>query len=50
MLTFALVQHHGYSMIELDNMIPFERDIFKNLLENHLEKQRQEIEQSGYGK
>jgi len=29
---FALVQHHKYSLTELENMIPFERDIYVELL------------------
>ena len=29
---FALMQHHKYSLTELDNMIPFEREIYVNLL------------------
>ena len=26
------MQHHKYSLTELDNMIPFEREIYVNLL------------------
>ena len=29
---FAMMQHHKYSLTELDNMIPFEREIYVNLL------------------
>ena len=29
---FSLMQHHKYSLTELDNMIPFEREIYVNLL------------------
>ena len=27
-----MMQHHKYSLTELDNMIPFEREIYVNLL------------------
>jgi len=29
---FALMQHHKYSLTELENMIPWERDVYVNLL------------------
>jgi len=35
------MQHHKYSLTELDNMIPFERDIYVNLLKNYLEEQEE---------
>jgi len=41
-LNFALMQHHKYSLTELDNMIPFERDIYVTLLKNHLEAQEEQ--------
>jgi len=47
MTNFAMVQHHKYSLTELENMIPWERDIYVSLLLNHVkeEKQRLEIQQ-----
>ena len=43
---FALIQHHNYSLAELENMIPWERDIYLGLLLNYIkeEKERQEEE------
>lgn len=41
-LNFALMQHHKYSLTELDNMIPFERDIYVTLLKNHLKEMEEE--------
>ena len=32
---FALMQHHKYSLTELENMMPWERDIYMGLLLNH---------------
>jgi len=40
-LNFALMQHHNYSLSELENMIPFERDIYVTFLKSHLEEQEE---------
>lgn len=34
-----MMQNHKYSLTELDNMIPFEREIYIALLKNHIEEQ-----------
>ncbi len=44
-INFALMQHHKYSLTELENMIPWELDIYMILLENHLEEQKQRHEE-----
>lgn len=36
---FALVQHHKYSLTELENMIPWEREVYVTLLKNYIEEQ-----------
>jgi len=46
-LNFALMQHHKYSLTELENMIPWERDIYVTLLKNFLEEQEEKIKQKG---
>lgn len=43
-MNFALMQHHKYSLTELDNMIPFEREIYIGLLIQHLEEEKQKYE------
>jgi len=35
---FSLAQHHKYSITEIENLIPFERDIYVNLLLQFLEE------------
>jgi hypothetical protein len=40
-LNFALMQHHNYSLTELEDMIPFERDIYVTFLKNFLEEQEE---------
>ena len=45
---FALMQHHKYSLTELEDMIPWERDVYVNLLIAHIqeEERRQKQEES----
>jgi hypothetical protein len=45
---FAMVQHHKYSLTELEEMIPFERDIYITLLGEFIkeENQRQREQQA----
>lgn len=39
---FAMAQHHKYSINELEQMLPYEIDIYFNMLIVFLEKQREE--------
>ena len=39
-LNFALMQHHKYSLTEIENMIPWERDIYVELLKQHIEEEK----------
>jgi|TARA_B100001769_G_scaffold849_1_gene644 hypothetical protein len=39
-LNFAMMQYHKYSLTEIENMIPWERDIYVGLLQAHLEEER----------
>jgi len=43
-MNFALMQYHKYSLDELENMIPFEREIYVSLLIKHLEEEKQKYE------
>ena len=40
-VNFDMVQHHKYSLTELENMIPWERDIYVELLLKHLEEEKE---------
>jgi hypothetical protein len=40
-LNFAMIQIHKYSLTEIENMIPFERDLYVELLLQHLEQQKE---------
>lgn len=37
---FAMVQHHKYSIEELEDLIPFERDLYSDMLLSYLEKNK----------
>jgi len=39
---FAMMQHHKYSLAEIENMIPWERYVFIDLLSEFLKKQEQD--------
>ena len=36
---FALVQHHKWSLTEIENMFPWEREIYITLLKNWIEEE-----------
>jgi hypothetical protein len=42
---FSLMQHHKYSLTELENMMPFERKIYISLLVNYLEEEAEKAKQ-----
>ena len=39
------MQHHKYSLTELDNMLPWERDVYLNMLVRFLEEENEKIKQ-----
>ena len=41
---FAMMQHHKYSLTELDNMIPFEREIYVELLSQWIKEENERLE------
>ena len=36
------MQHHNYSLYDLDSMLPWEREIYVGLLIEHLEEENKE--------
>jgi hypothetical protein len=40
-----MMQHHGYSLTELDNMVPWEREIYTALLKNYIEEENERLKQ-----
>ena len=39
-LNFSLMQYHKYSLWEIESMIPWERDVYVGLLQQHLEEEQ----------
>ena len=37
------MQHHKYSLTELDNMMPFEREIYVTLLIQHIKEENERL-------
>jgi hypothetical protein len=44
-----LIQHHKYSLKEIESLIPWERDVYVTMLVNHIkeENERRRREQQG---
>ena len=45
-INFALMQYHKYSLTELENMMPWERDIYNSLLQEYIEKENLKRQQA----
>lgn len=43
-MNFALMQYHKYSLTEIEDMIPFEREIYTAMLIKHLEEEKNRLE------
>jgi hypothetical protein len=40
-IVFALAQHHKYSISDIENLLPYERDLYFQMLINWIEKQKE---------
>ena len=45
-LNFQLMQHHNYSLQDLENMIPWEREIYVTLLTQYVKEENEKMQQS----
>lgn len=48
-LTFAMKQHHHWSIEEMDQLVPWERDIYVTLLEQHIKEQNERMREQQNG-
>ena len=46
-LNFSLVQYHKYPLTEIENLMPWERDVYVTLLKNHLEEEKLKQQSNG---
>ena len=44
---FALIQHHKYSLTEIENMIPWEREVYIALLKQLIEEENLKNQSNG---
>jgi hypothetical protein len=45
-INFSLMQHHKYSLTEIENMMPWERDVYVGLLQQYIEEENLKAQQS----
>ena len=38
-----MIQHHKWSLTELENMMPWEREVYVGLLIEHIEEEKKEM-------
>jgi hypothetical protein len=50
MLNFGLAQHHKWSITEIEEMIPYERDIYVDLLKDYLDKEQERLKAANRGR
>ena len=48
-INFSLIQHHKYSLTELENMMPWEREIYLTLLQQYIEEENLKAQQASNG-
>lgn len=46
---FSLLQHHNWSLSDIENMIPWEKQTYIKMLQNYIEKRNLEYEQAKNG-
>ena len=46
-VNFQLMQHHKYSLTELENMMPWEREVYVSLLQTYIEEENLKNQANG---
>ena len=49
MSNFAMIQHHGWSLQEINDMIPFEKSVYVQLLKNWIDDENIRIKRQNKG-
>ena len=44
-MVFQMVQHHQWSLTEIENMLPWERDIYVDKLITHIKDKNQKVKE-----
>jgi hypothetical protein len=45
-LNFALIQFHKWNPDFIENLVPYEREIYTSLLQNHLEQEEEKAKKN----
>ena len=45
-LNFALMQHHKYSLTEIENMLPYDREVYLTLLNEHVKQENEKMREA----
>jgi len=45
-MNFALIQYHKYSLTEIENLLPWEREVYTTFLMQYLEEVKQKQQQA----
>ncbi len=48
-MNFSLMQHHDYNLFDIENMLPFEREVYVSLLMNHLKDEQDRLKRNKHG-
>ena len=48
-MSFALMQHHNYSLTEIESLIPFEKEIYVSMLIKYLDEEKQRLQSKQNG-
>lgn len=43
-MIFSMAQHHKYSITDIENMMPFERDLYFAMLVNYIKEQNEKAQ------
>jgi hypothetical protein len=46
-MNFQLIQHHKYSLSEIEEMMPWEREVYMTLLSEFIKEENMRAEQQG---
>ncbi len=46
---FSMIQHHKWSLTEIENLIPWERDVYVQMLSDHLKEQHKKNQEAAMG-
>ena len=44
------MQHHKYSLTELDNLLPWEKEVYVSMLSNHIKEENERRRREGMKK